>query len=562
MLLFWLLSSSICAQNTNRETIYIHTDRTVYIAGEKMYFKLYLLDAETQRRSEISKVGYVALRAANQQPTLKFRIKIDTGTASGSILLPDTLASGIYQIVAFTSLMKNYDERQFFQNEIVIVNGFDKEMHFKNSTATDKIKTDSIEKLLKINTNKKAYSPREKVVVQIEKSNLKANLSVSVFEDSNIPTNCNSITESLGKTKNQAITKLDSKHYSPEKKGKILRGKVFDQNSGQNISRATVLLSCIDTVANLQYAVTNQDGIFEMPLSDYYEGKELFITIRDMPANQRWKIEIEDEYTLSELWNPTLKYDIDSYKDFFTKSQNVAYINASYKTDEGTINGQPDNEKVICPKLYNCQVKPLFLSDYTPLNDFKEIVVELFPEVIRLSKENGKYRISVVNTSQKMFSDSEIAIFLDGVYVDDVDKIMKLGSEQIKKIDVLNTERVIGNLVYKGVISIISKSNEIEKTIPGSYSLRIKNDRIKSYDKYLVERPDTIFNKSFPFFRQLLYWNPNLEIKEQESTGFDFFTSDNEGSFILKIEGITEDGQPISFSKNIQVKKQPKSAEK
>ena len=562
MLFIGLLYIPVFAQEPVAETIYMHTDRTVYTAGETIHYKLYLLDAATQRRSNLSKVGYVLLRAAYQSPIIKCRVGIDSGISTGSIVLPDTLPSGLYQLVAFTNSMKNRAEKPFFRNEIVIVNSFDKDFNFKLPVANNNDVSNSLHNLLKITTNKTIYGTREKVVVSFDKVNLKANLSVSVSEDSNIPTLYNSILETLRKQGNQALNKPISTDYFPEKSGKILRGKVLDAVTGQNIDKAIVLLSCVDTVPNLQYALTNSNGTFQMLLGDYYEGKELFLTVRDMPANQHWKIEIEDEFAQSEIWKPALKYDSGNYKAFLTKTQNIAYINSSYESDKDTITNQSATIKVICPQFYNCPTRSVLLADYTPLNDFKEIVVELLPEV-RITKDNGKYNVSMLNGTQKMVSESStVAIFLDGVYVDDAEKIMKLGSEQIQKIDVINSERVFGNLIFRGVISIVTKSNEIEKTIPGFGSLRIRNDRISNPDTYVVDKTDTLPNRNFPFFRQLLYWNPNLEIKEQEQTSFDFFTSDNEGNFLIRIEGVSNDGQPISYSSTIQVVKQSKSTEK
>ena len=561
MLITVLLSVPVFAQKPVIETIYLHTDRTVYTAGETMHYKIYLLDTETHKRSNLSKIAYILIRDSYQSPTIKCRVKIDSGTSTGSILLPDTLNSGVYQIVAFTNSMKNYDEKSFFRKEIVILNSFDKDFNFKLPVVNANTSVDSICNPFRITTNKTTYGIRERVVVQIDKANVKANLSVSVYEDSNIKTSNSTIVETLNNLENQHDNKPVSTNYLPEKSAKIIRGKVLDTVTGQNINKAIVLVSCVDTVPNLQYSTTNSSGIFQMLLSDYYEGKELYFTVRNMPAGQHWKIVTEDEFALSERWNPELKNDIGNYKNFLTKSQNMAYINKCYETDRDTTVDRSITNRVICPQFYYCPVRTVMTADYTSLNDFKELLTELFPEV-SISKENGKYRISVLNSAQKMISDEEIAIFMDGVYVDDLDKIMKLGSEQIKKIEVLNTERVFGNLMYRGVISIITKSTEIEKTTPCSYSLRMKNDKTNSYDKYVVDKPETILNKTIPFFKQLLYWNPNLQIKEQESCSFSFIASDNEGNFILKIEGITDNGQAVSFSTNIQVINQLKSTVK
>jgi len=59
-----------------------------------------------------------------------------------------------------------------------------------------------------------------------------------------------------------------------------------------------------------------------------------------------------------------------------------------------------------------------------------------------------------------------------------------------------------------------------------------------------------------PFLRQLLYWNPSLGLNATDDTNFEFYTSDNSAKFIIKVEGISEDGTPISASSAIQVENQ------
>lgn len=552
-----LTCCNINAQVTASEAAYLQTDRTAYIAGESVFYKLYVLDAITKKRSEISKVAYVLLRAANSNPFLKIRVKIDSGMASGSFVLPDTLTSGVYQIVAFTMEMKNFGEQRFFHKEIVISNRFDKDLDFKlmNSNSIDSNKNKLPNIGCEIKTNKTVYGLREKAVVSLGKTNSKANVSVSVFEDPKILSTDKSIVETL----NGLLVAQPDKHainkYLSENNGKILRGRVIDATTKKNISAATVLLSCTDTIPNLQYASTNSNGLFQILLSDYYNGKELFLTIKDMPANQHWKIEIEDEFAQSEKWSPSLIFDNGNSNGFIVKSQNIVYINKSYQLNNDLIHKPISENKSICPQLYHCSASTVLPSDFVPLNDFPEIAVELLP-LVRINKENGQYNAHVIIGSPVVSNNNHPAIFLDGVYVDDINKIIGLGSEQIKKIDMLNTERIFGDLVFQGVISIISKSNEIVNTIPASYSLRLKNDTINTGGNFVAVNPNSIHNKDIPFFKQLLYWNPNLELNGTDNTHFEFYTSDNTAKFIIKVEGISEDGTPISTSSSIQVNNQ------
>jgi hypothetical protein len=559
VLLVALFCSNISANAISREVAYLQTDRTTYIAGESIFYKLYVLDADTRKRSEISKVGYVLLRTTGSGSSLKVRVRIDSGIACGSILLPDTLASGAYQLVAFTSGMRNSQEQGFYYQDITIANRFDKELKFKlvNSIAPDSNFLKPSNKETVIKTDKKVYGLREKVVVSLENLVSKANTSVSVYEIPVLSPRVKTIVETMNNT---LPTVPDNAHklfyHSLENKTKILNGRVIDVVTNKVVNEAVVLLSCNDTVPNLQYAVTNADGKFQLLLSDYYDGKELFLTIKDVPAGQQLKIETEDEFAQNQPWNSSLISGSSDFKDYIVKSQNIVYINKSYQLNNDLVDKSVGDINSICPQFYHSTGTTILPSDFVSLDDFPEIVVEILPQVL-ITRDKGKPRIKVYNTLIKMFNRNSPAIFLDGVFVDDVNKILVLGSEQIKKIDVFEVERAFGDLVFSGVISIVTKSNEILNTKPALHSLRLKNDRVNTGGSLVTISPDQILNKDLPIFKQLLYWNPNLELNGKNTANIEFYTSDNAADYMIQIEGISEDGSPISSSSGIQVINQP-----
>jgi len=558
-----LVYCDIKAQTSGSEIAYLQTDRTVYIAGESIYYKLYILDTATKKRSvPSSKVGYIILRAVNSTPSLKIRVNVNEGMANGSIALPDTLTSGVYQVIAFTSAMRNSGEESFFHKEITIANRFDKSLDFKllkGNKDYNLTHIQSLEPLIKL--DKPAYGTREKVIVHLAKTNCKANVSVSVFEESKMPSTYKSIVETVNDSSVAQKTKRVTNYHSTESKGKILRGTVVDVKTKQTIKDAVILLSCVDTIPNLQYAVANSNGLFQMLLSDYYDGKELFLTIKDAPENNNWKILIEDEFAQSEKWNPLLNSDNENYREFIVKSQNIVYINKSYKLNEDANDKQLIDVKSVCPQFYHCPVVTILPSDFVPLPDFLEIAVEILPQV-RIIKEKGKYCVQIFNDLLRQYDRRSPAIFLDGVYVDDIDKIIGLGSEQIKKIDVIDVERAFGDLVFSGVISITSKANEMINTKPASYSVRLKNDNVNTGGNLVAVNPNTLHNPNIPFLKQLLYWNPNMELNGTDDTKFEFYTSDNLANYSIKVEGISEDGTPINASSGIQITNKINSTEK
>ncbi|MFZ4724158.1 MAG: hypothetical protein ACOYMD_01785 [Paludibacter sp.] len=536
-----------------REIAFLHTDRNVYIAGETAFYKLYVLDSSTKKGSISSKIGYILMRASNSNIVLKIRVSLNAGLANGNILLPDTLTSGTYQIVAFTNGMKNFAEKDYFYKEIIIANRFDKDLNFKiqNQTKNTFPTSQLLDTISSLNVEKQVYSSREKVIVSLEKTKIKANVSVSVYEIPTIQIPEKTFVETLNGL-SDISNEMPKNNYLPETRSKIIRGRVIDDTTKKPISGATILLSCPDTIANLQYSITKPDGTFELLLNNYYDGKDLFFTIKDKPANQLWKIEIEDKFSLSEKWNPALTLENTQIKAFIAKSKNIVYINKSYRLNDAENVSIRSISKSICPQLYNCSVHSVFPSDFVSLKDFPEIVVELLP-LVRMYKRNNKYVARVINASISSPFHQDPAIFLDGVFLDDINKIIGLESDMISKIDVFGAERVFGNLVFQGVISIITKSNEILKTKPAYHSLRIKNDINNESSNIVNVTPNAILNNNTPFIKQLLYWNPNLLIDETNNAHFEFYTSDNKGNFLIKVEGIGEDGTPISQSANFQV---------
>lgn len=112
--------------DTHREEIYVHTDRESYIAGEDMWFKIYLFDRQKFMPSSLSKLVYFELISYDNRPVLRKRIMIEDGSGPGQIILPDTLSSGTYTLKAYTAWMRNFPGN-YFQKEVTIYNALSSE---------------------------------------------------------------------------------------------------------------------------------------------------------------------------------------------------------------------------------------------------------------------------------------------------------------------------------------------------------------------------------------------------------------------------------------------------
>jgi hypothetical protein len=123
----------------HREEIFIHSDRDVYIAGEDVWFSLYLLDRQSNKPLVSDKIAYFELLNPENQPVIQKRIFIDKGFGAGQLHLSDTLSSGTYTIRAYTNWMKNFLPDNCFMKDIKIYNVLNKKAFRKKIYSVNKI---------------------------------------------------------------------------------------------------------------------------------------------------------------------------------------------------------------------------------------------------------------------------------------------------------------------------------------------------------------------------------------------------------------------------------------
>ncbi len=176
------------------EKVFVHTDRDIYVAGENIFFKLYILDAQTNKLSEISSIAYLVLQNKSGILIASLKLKAENGLAYGNIPLPDSLESGTYGIYAYTNCMRNTDEASFLIKEVFVANRFDKDLDaihtFKGSVFRDSVTEEgkpNTKTACLFSTDKTVYQRREKVILSVAMNsqilNDSARLSVSVSED-------------------------------------------------------------------------------------------------------------------------------------------------------------------------------------------------------------------------------------------------------------------------------------------------------------------------------------------------------------------------------------------
>ena len=103
-------------------------------------------------------------------------------------------------------------------------------------------------------------------------------------------------------------------------------------------------------------------------------------------------------------------------------------------------------------------------------------------------------------------------------------------------------------MVFNGILSVFTSPDVKNNLFFDKHSLHIPPVSLINHSYYIrldYSSPEKKINRD-PDFRQLLYWNPSLDIPDNQNIPAEFYTSDSRGTYIIKVEGIASDGNPMS----------------
>ncbi|MGZ5134001.1 MAG: hypothetical protein ACXWCG_02575, partial [Flavitalea sp.] len=104
------------------EKLFVHTDKTIYLAGELIWFKVYQTNGFVNQPINVSRISYVEILSTDKKPVLQAKIEMNSGTGNGSFLIPSSVQSGNFILRAYTNWMKNFSADRYFEKQITIIN--------------------------------------------------------------------------------------------------------------------------------------------------------------------------------------------------------------------------------------------------------------------------------------------------------------------------------------------------------------------------------------------------------------------------------------------------------
>jgi len=151
---------------------------------------------------------------------------------------------------------------------------------------------------------------------------------------------------------------------------------------------------------------------------------------------------------------------------------------------------------------------------------------------------------------------NEPILFIDGLKQESTSNLKGLFVRDIETLAVLrgNDGALYGSVW--GVIMITTRRGDTEKQVDKSNGIKISPLGWQKPTRFYSPVYDTeeLYTNPKPDYRTTLYWNPSIKTDRNGIATFEFYTSDYNNPFVIRIEGKTDDCRYITETKQIQFK--------
>jgi len=534
-----------------KEQVYLHLNSSLLFSGEKLLYKFYCLNKETNNLSDLSKIGWVILLNSDKEEVFRHKLKLAQGQSYSDFFIPSNLASGPYKILAYSSWMLNA-EKNYFQQDIHILNPYQKEnkglILEENPEVLIQNRIPGASSNFKLNINKNSFSNREEVVLNLEASiEIMGDFSISVrrIDSLNKPTRIKSINYS--DLYSNINWDFSDTLILPEVRGSLITGKITSREN-EIFKTKSLIASFPGEESQLNIISVDENGKFNLTISNDLAEDELLLQLVDH-KERNFDIELKQflQLDISQLdfKKPVIA---EGFKEYILEKSVNNQIENAYSASKGDSSVFPMDRGY----FFKNELLMFNLDDYKRFPDVTQTFVEVIEYGRVSSNRDGTHSILVRNQNANGEFTLPALVIVDGVVVKNHDNLISFEAERIQSIGLLRSKFFLGPEIYQGVVVVETKD--------GDFPMEFREDFMKSKEVIVTQIQKKYYSPNYnnenleriPDYRYQLVWNPEPDFSTNRNE-FRFFTSDLEGEFEINIEGFTRDGEAVSISKTFRV---------
>lgn len=521
-----------------QEGLLLLTDRGHYISGETIRYRAFYKKPAENSDVTWSTVLYVELILPNGNPIAQSKVLLDS-SASGTLVIPEGLSSGSYYLKAYTRWMRNCGPEDFVYTSVLIYDPYNEQVLPVDTlgweprpvetllSLTRMFGSDILECLL----SKEHYGTREEVVADLnwDLPDAPANLTISVTrsglqgDQSYFRPGCSE--------DNQRTSA-----FLPETQGLSLTGQAVSSLDRTPAPYATIYVSVLGGDRDFFCNYSDSAGRFYFSFPAYAGEKDLFVSTYHSEINDL-ELLIDRDFSQDPLLLPSYPVRLDDTLSGLINEMSVnAQVSQQYYPMQEVKQEAQVSEELLFYGRPNSSIK---FDDFINLPTLEEYFVEVVPQVA-VRRSGGVRRLVIMGEHPDMTIFPPL-LMIDGVAIFDVEAVLAVSPRLIERVEIVNAPYIRGNVSFGGIISLISKNNDLGYIdLPSSGLLvnyQMLDQTLKDTIQYGIQDP------RLPDVRNTLYWNPELELNAEMGQQISFRTGDLKGAYEILIRGIDSSGK-------------------
>lgn len=350
------------------------------------------------------------------------------------------------------------------------------------------------------------------------------------------------------------VLSLDSIEYKwlPEVSGLIIQALVTTKKDGKPAEGALSFLSAPGKLTRLDIKRSDRNGIVNFILKDLYGPQNLYFTTGPF-YDSLYNAKILDPFSVAFRPDHYENLELsDSLKEtILSRSLQMQTINAYYADSSLRFRRLKVRDS---SSFYGTPDKTYYLDDYTRFTVMEEVMREYVAGIyVRIRKD--KYHFHATNMPQKYIFDTDPFMMLDGLPVFDVDEIIAYDPLKVEKLDVITRKYYFGPLSLSGILSYTTYQGDLAGFPIDPYYHLTKYEGMQVEREFYTPKYDISgAGKRLPDFRNLLYWNPQINTDAGGKGEVVFYTSDLPGKYAIVVQGLSKDGRVGSVLTTITIK--------
>ncbi|MDF1576390.1 MAG: hypothetical protein P1P86_14470 [Bacteroidales bacterium] len=521
------------------EGLVVLTDRGHYISGEDLQYRAYYRAPVAGIPEQWSRVLYVELILPDGSPLAQAKVMIDSSGASGSLAIPEGISSGTYYLKAYTRWMRNCGPEGFAYTSLRIYDPFNEEALPVDTLGWEpepvakllkQLETHSAD-MLECRLDREIYGTRTEVVADLKWifPDAPADLTVSVaragihgnpaYYRPGCPVNLGGSSEIL-----------------PEIQGLSLTGQAVSASDRSPVPYATIFVSVLGDERDFYCNYSDSAGRFYFSFPAYVGERELFVSAYQSDYEEI-ELLIDRDFSPDVLQLPSYAMQkSDSLASLINEMSVNAQIAQQYYPRILQAPPEPEAEELL---FYGNPSSIIHIDNFIKLPNLAEYFVEVVPQV-SLRRNRGGRRLVLLGNHP------DLAIYLplllvDGVAIFDVEAVLAVSPRLIDRLEIVNAPYIRGNVTFGGIISLISKNNDLGYIDLPSSGLLV-NYRMLNLPVADSTR-NGVLDPRLPDIRNILYWEPALHLEPDISQKISFRTSDQIGDYEILIRGTDPTGK-------------------